>query len=147
MVSKTKIQPFIIGRLESVYGDWFYQPDEEDRKYVVQGKKATKNEYNVAAALEILELDYIFQLSIAGGRMFAFGIVLDFLVMTVPLPTPIWVHSEYWHRGERRAEDIRQQQTVEDFMEGQINPSIEIWADESETVEQALSTLRRVLGY
>jgi hypothetical protein len=56
----------------------------------------------------------------------AFGLVLDFLLMTVPFPTPLWVHGDYWHTGPRRAKDIRQMQIVDDYMKGQVNPGIEV---------------------
>lgn len=127
------------------------QEDDSNRTYYVTDSrnktaKASLNEYNVAMALYRLNYVFEFQVSIAGGRSIAFGIVLDFLVETAPLPTPLWVHGEYWHTGTRRARDLRQQDIVKEYMQGSILEPVEIWGNESETIELAMSTLRRRLG-
>lgn len=126
------------------------QEDDDTRYYHVtdsEGRtfKASRNEYNVAQALDNFGLDFQFQLSIAGGRSLAFGIVLDFLVQTAPLPTPVWVHGEYWHTGERRQRDLEQMDAVKQYMAGSILEPVEIWGMESETVEAATATVRRKL--
>jgi hypothetical protein len=126
------------------------QEDDLDRvKYVTDtyGKtsKASNNEYYVAKALDELGYAYSFQVSIAGGRTLAFGIVLDFLVETVPEYTPLYVHGEYWHSGEKRAKDLRDQETVNEYMGGEIMEPVEIWGDESDTESRALSAVRRKL--
>lgn len=127
------------------------QDDDEDRILFVtdsSGKtsKANKNEYNVSLALVKLGFEFQFQLSIGGGRGRLFGIVLDFLVMTVPEPTPMWVHGEYWHMGERRAKDLRQQDTVREYMQGAINEPVEIWGDQSNTEALALTYVRQAIA-
>lgn len=136
-------------RLRSTY---FFAPQEDDNQRVfyvedMRGRvaRATKNEYNVAQALEAFDLEFTFQLSIAGGRSLAFGIVLDFLVETAPLPTPVWVHGEYWHTGDRRKRDLEQQEVVKQYMEGGILEPVEIWGMESETVELAKRAVREKL--
>ena len=106
-------------------------------------KKATSNEFYVAAALKSVGLEFQFQLSISGGRQMSGGIVLDFLVLTTPLPTPVWVHGEHWHQGNRRANDIKAMQTVETVMAGQSNPGVEIWGSESSDAELAMNAVRR----
>lgn len=129
------------------------KPDEEDAQRVfyvtdMRGRvaKATSNEYYVALALEKLGLEFKFQLSVAGGKSLAFGIVLDFLVMTVPLPTPVWVHGDYWHTGTRRQKDLRQQDIVKQYMAGSILEPVEIWGHESESEAMALASVRRKLA-
>jgi hypothetical protein len=131
----------------------FMAPPQEDdiqREFYVtdsDGKtsKATSNEYYVAKALEILGFEFHFQVSIAGGRSLAFGIVLDFLVETAPLPTPLWVHGEHWHMGERRAKDLRQQDIVKEYMSGSVLEPEEIWGSESDSEQRALAAVRRKL--
>jgi hypothetical protein len=131
----------------------YLKPPQEDdslRVYLVtdvRGRtfKASKNEWNVAQALETVGLEFKFQLSVAGGRSLAFGIVLDFLVETVPLPTPVWVHGEYWHQGDRRARDLRHQDIVREYMQGGILEPVEIWGDESDTAPRALAAVRQKL--
>lgn len=126
------------------------QEDDDQRVYVVtdmrgRTSKASSNEYNVAQALENLNLEFKFQLSVAGGRSLAFGIVLDFLVETAPLPTPVWVHGEYWHQGNKRAKDLRQQDIVREYMQGGILEPVEIWGEESDSVARAEAALREKL--
>ncbi len=127
------------------------QEDDLDRKLYVTdsyGKtnKASSYEFNVAYALEVLKLLFEFQVSIAGGKGRAFGLVLDFLVQTVPRPTPLWVHGDYWHMGNKRAKDLRQQQTVREYLGGEINPHIELWSDQTKTKEVALLYVRQALA-
>ena len=126
------------------------QDDDDLRVYMVTDKrgrttKASKNEYFVALALETIGLEFQFQLSVAGGRQLAFGIVLDFLVDTAPLPTPLWVHGEYWHMGAKRKKDLRQQDIVKEYMAGGILEPVEIWGLESDTASRALSAVRNKL--
>ena len=126
------------------------QEDDSDRTFYVtdsSGKtsKASSNEYYVAEALKTIGFEFQFQVSLAGGRSLAFGIVLDFLVKTAPLPTPLWVHGEHWHMGERRAKDLRQQDIVREYMQGSILEPVEIWGSESDTLERALSSVRKNL--
>jgi hypothetical protein len=126
------------------------QEDDDVRTYYVtdsrgRKSKASSNEYWVAEALRELNLEFQFQLSIAGGRSLAFGIVLDFLVDTAPLPTPVWVHGEHWHTGERRAKDLRQQDIVKEYMQDSILEPVELWGSETDTKDEALAAVRREL--
>jgi hypothetical protein len=134
---------FAFGKMRSMYmvGP---REDDEDRIYQVKGLKATKNEYNVAKALDAMELDYQFQMT-TGKRGQSFTVILDFLVQTVPQPTPLWVHGEHWHMGDRRAKDIRQQTIVDDFLGGAAANPVEIWGDQSDTYERALLYVRKAL--
>ena len=65
--------------------------------FTVQGKDATSYEYNVAYALDKLELPYMFQFIFLGGKAVRGGMVVDFLVLTDPLSTPVWVNGGFWH--------------------------------------------------
>lgn len=129
----------------------YHQParaDDLERIYKVTDasgstRKATSNEKYVADALDKLNLEYDFQMSVAGGRTLAFGIVLDFLVHTRPQNTPVWVHGEHWHQGAKRASDIRAMQTVESYGQGTYRKGVEIWGDESNDPQRALMAVRR----
>jgi hypothetical protein len=120
------------------------QDDDEDRVLLVKGLKATKNEYNVAMALDKLQLDYTFQL-VVGTRGQTGTTILDFLVQTVPQPTPLWVHGEHWHMGDRRARDLRNMATVDQYLGGEAGMGVELWGDETETETLALNAVRRNL--
>ena len=145
---KSRIQSwFQFKGFQSLYNR---KPMSEDvsRIYTVEdstGKvaKATSNEFWVAEALRQVGLDFQFQLSIAGGRGVAFGVVLDFLVLTTPNPTPVWVHGEHWHMGTKRMDDLRAMDTVSNYMRGQVNPGVEIWGSESSNLELASQAVRR----
>lgn len=146
MPSQAKLQDFRYGKLRSTYHQGRDDKALDRKFYVTDARnvtaKATSNEAHVANALSALKLDFYFQMSIEGGKGRAFGLVLDFLVMTVPYPTPIWVHGEHWHTGTRRQKDIYQQSIVYDYMKGELNPPIEIWGTESNSEQMALTALK-----
>ena len=108
-----------------------------------QTKKATSNEKFIADALTKFNLAFQFQMSVGGGRSQSFGIVLDFLVMTRPMPTPLWVHGEFWHQGAQRAADLRAMVTVDTFGQGNYARGVEIWGNESDEPEKAMNAVRR----
>ena len=155
MVEKRRFRPATIQshfQFKQLTSYFHGRPDGKDatRVYRVTDRrgrtsKASSNEYFVAKALETLGFEFAFQLSVAGGRSLSFGIVLDFLVETVPLPTPLWVHGDYWHTGERRQKDLRQQDIVKQFLMDSILEPIEIWGHESNTPEMAQAAVRRKL--
>ncbi len=110
--------------------------------YLVHGKKATKNEFNVAAALDYYELDYMFRVSYFGGHSLVGGIELDFLV-NAPFKTPLEVYGNYFHEGQMANKDRYRQIILERFFN---QPLKIIWGSESETFDQARTAVRRVLG-
>lgn len=122
--------------------------DEAERIYHVTDstgatKRATSNEKYVADALAKLGFTFTFQMSVGGGKSVSGGIVLDFMVDTVPKPTPVWVHGEYWHTGPKKARDLRAQQMVEDLGKGSYNLGVEIWGHESNSQLAAEIAIRR----
>ena len=109
----------------------------------VQGGHASSYEYNVARALDKLGFGYVFQYDIQGGRRLRGGLVVDFLVFTMPLSTPIMVNGDYWHRDESK--EFYARATIDNALRGEANPVITLWGFETETYEAALSTLRKHL--
>lgn len=112
------------------------------RPYQIQGKAATDIEYNVALALDRLGWRYDFQVPFGGGRRRPGGTVVDFIVHTIPLPTPLYVHGEYWHRGEESELD----RILIGKKRGFRLPVI-IYGKEAANVEQARQTLIKKLGF
>ena len=102
--------------------------------------RATLPEYNVALALQTLELVFSFQVEFAQGRRIRGGQVLDFLVYS-PFPIPLQVYGEYWHEGQLAADDslkLAQLRTA-------FNHDVEIiWGKEALTPEDALSACRSI---
>jgi hypothetical protein len=77
-----------------------------DQPVVIHGiVSQSKYENNFAASLEKYEWQYDYQIPLFGGRNVVGGTVLDFLVYTVPLPTPVYIDAEYWHSGTRSEKD------------------------------------------
>lgn len=111
--------------------------------WYIQDKLATSYEYNVARALEKLDLEFEFQVSFFGGRRLRGGIIVDFWVFTKPLPTPLWVHGEYWHKGRQRTIDLMQQATLFAFLAGAAAQGVVLWGQDVETEEKALRACRR----
>ena len=62
-------------------------------------------EWRFILALLFYKLDFAYQYEIAGGRARRGGQVLDFLVFTKPLYTPVHIVGEYWHSGENKLDD------------------------------------------
>lgn len=102
----------------------------------------SKNEINVAVALDRLDLDYIFQYQVGlpGVRG---SQVIDFLVYTVPSPTPLFVHGRYWHEGRMGAEDALKMAELTSHSRGKWADPVILWGEDTETVEDAVAALRK----
>ena len=111
--------------------------------FTVQGKTATSYEWNFGWAFDKLKLLYIFQFVFFGGRSVRGGIVLDYLVLTNPLSTPVWLNGGIWHQGKRAAEDSYQQALLYFVARGELNRPITLWDPDLITKEAALSAARR----
>lgn len=113
--------------------------------YEVRGKAASSYEYNFARAQDYYEIDYLFQVDYWGGRRFRGGMVLDFLSFTVPLYTPVFINSEYWHSGKQQEVDFLQQILLNSIFRGRLRPALVLWGKDVGTFEDAKSTVRRKL--
>ena len=110
----------------------------------IQGHVADSlNEINVALALDRLDYEYIFQyqLGLPGVRG---SQVIDFLVFSVPLPTPLFVHGRYWHGTKQKAEDELKFAEIKSITRNQWADPVIIWEEDSTTVEDAFVTLRKL---
>jgi len=121
------------------------KPEKEEDTGLINGQQAgSKLEWRVSKALDALKLDYKYQLPIGGGRMFAGGFVVDFLVYTHPLPTPLECLGEYWHGGTK--DDVSYRMTkIESMMGGSAGKPAAIWEHEARTIPEAYKTLKRKL--
>ena len=73
-----------------------------DQPVIIHGIVSTsKYENNYAGSLEKYGWEYDYQVSLFGGRDVVGGTVVDFIVKSVPLPTPVYVGSRHWHSGAR----------------------------------------------
>lgn len=102
------------------------------------------NEYNVAMALAQLGLDFEFQYYFGLARVKGSQII-DFLVKTVPKPTPLNVHGTYWHTGRYAAEEQVKMAAVNHRMRGIWAEMVIVWENETETIEDAIEAVRKAL--
>lgn len=116
-----------------------------DQMFVKGQKAGSAPEWRVAKALDKLGVDYIYQYSVDGGRT-AGGQVIDFFAYTVPLPTPIYVQGEYWHRLANSFADAIKQVRARDVFGASANMPVLVWEKDLGSVDEAYSKLKQVLG-
>ncbi len=114
-----------------------------DVGYTIAGSDATDIEWRVAVVLERLGLFFIFQYALMGGRSTRGGIVLDFLVLTDPLSTPLDIRGAYWHQPKQRIEDDLGLALA--MSRGNYAEPVIIYGGELQSIEQAYATVRREL--
>ena len=100
-------------------------------------------EYRVSKALDMLKLDYKYQIPLGGGRLFRGGLVLDFLVYTHPLSTPLEALGDYWHGGTK--DDVSLRLANIKRMMGNVAEPVAIWEYEARTIPDAYKNLKRKL--
>lgn len=105
----------------------------------------SKEEYWVSLALDKLDLSYQFQYPIAGGKTRRGGQMLDFMVYTKPLPTPVAVQGKYWHSGKHEQDTVFNVAKINQQLRGRCMPVVEIWDYELPTPERALVVVRERL--
>lgn len=108
----------------------------------------SKEEYWVALALWKLKIDFIFQYQLFGGRRYKGGQVVDFWVLTHPLPTPIFVQGWYFHYGtaERAAQSRMNLMYIESRLNGKARKPVEVLDLEIPTPDDAYFVVKRKLG-
>jgi len=139
------LRTYSLGKARPYYPNFNKPEDLAAQTYEIQGKGASLNEYNVALGLESMGYEYEFQVDLFGGRRELGGAVLDFLVVTVPLPTPLLVQGDYWHSGIDHEKDLLLMARIESELGGEMNPPVELWSYQTATPEIALFWLRRYL--
>jgi hypothetical protein len=119
----------------------------DERPELIHGQEpGSLEELRTARALEKYGWNYDYQVSYFGGRRIAGGIVLDFLVFTVPLPTPVPVYGSYWH-GSRQAErDKLQELLLQASFHNQLAPMISFTEDMVDTQELADASVLKHFG-
>lgn len=80
------------------------------------------------------------QVPIAGGRSIRGGQVLDFVLYT-PIPIPIEVNGDYWHRDS--GEEFTDLVTIINIYGRE---PVVIWGDEAKTDDEALAVVVRKIG-
>jgi hypothetical protein len=104
--------------------------------------QASLNEYNVALALQKLELRFMFQVEIFGGKSLRGGQVLDFLVWN-PFPIPLQVFGDYYHTAQLGANDNYNLALLRNYYGREVEI---IWGTDSKTPEDALSACSSIFS-
>ncbi len=112
--------------------------------YRVQGKSATSYEWNTAKALDNFGFTYQFQVSFAGGRRFSGGQVVDFLVNTTPMQTPLFVNGDYWHRDPTK--EFYQQSMLDYYSGGTLNKVVTLWGADTKTLDDAMLSIGKMFA-
>jgi hypothetical protein len=122
-------------------------PEEMPEGAQIQGKGVSSIlEWRVALALDKFGWEYIYQLGVAGGRSLRGGQVIDFLVLTIPLPTPLYVHGEYWHGGKQSAKDALERIMFSAYMHGRMQLPVILWGAQLQTQEMADQAILKLFG-
>lgn len=117
----------------------------EGGRYLVKGIVVDSiNEANVAMALDRLEFGYEYQYDF-GIQGVAGSQVIDFLVETLPRPTPLFVHGEYWHTGSYAINETMKMEQIKSTMRGTWADPVVIWGEQCETVDDAFVNLQTLL--
>jgi hypothetical protein len=108
----------------------------------VQDKDASMYAFYMAVALDYYQLGFVFQYAIEGGWMRSGGQVIDFMVATKPLITPLEVNEEYWHKDEAH-EALMASKIREALGPGYADPKA-VWGEECDTQEKAMTAVWRL---
>ncbi len=101
-------------------------------------------EWRVAQSLSRFRIPFDFKFEIFDSSVRG-GIVLDFLVKTRPLSTPLEVYGQYWHKGERSSKERIRDVIIEDYFRGNSLPLLIFFASDLQTQEMADAKVRREL--
>lgn len=91
------------------------------------------------------KVEFIYQMDIKGGRSIAGGQVLDFMMITKPLMTPVSIKGKYWHSGKVEVEDIIREATIAELYKGQAFPVVTVYDYELPDLDTAKEVFRRVI--
>ncbi len=121
-------------------------PQEVEQMGLIQGKKpGSMYEWRLARALETNGYEYDYQVSVAGGRAMRGGQVIDFLVHTVPMFTPLFADGEYWHTGQLAREDSYKRAFIDAEWSGIWNTWVSLFGPDLHSQEAANQAVRRLL--
>ena len=122
--------------------NYTYAPEEEGLIGEIQGQTpGSTEEWRVANALWRFDIPFIYQFEIFDSSVRG-GIVLDFLVQTSPLSTPLEVYGKYWHRGERSSEERLRDVIIDSYFRGQAQPLLIFFASDLQDQEMADAKVR-----
>ena len=105
-----------------------------------------EQEFFVARALWKLGHSFRYQVPMLQMPGVRGGQVIDFVVDTPPLPTPILYHGDFWHYGTMAAEDYYNLVTLTHALRGFMTTPVVIWGKDVSTYDAIYAYLRVHIG-
>jgi hypothetical protein len=134
-----------VGRRRRAQPGIEFEKPEQEKIGLINGQTPdSKEEWWVAKALWQLNLDFLYQFNLFGGRGVRGGQVLDFLVFTQPLSTALQIFGQYWHSGQMGSEDKFKLALLEDYFAGQATVEV-LWAADLIDMDTTLVKVRELL--
>ena len=103
-------------------------------------------EWYTAVALVRYGWTFGYQISFFGGTRIAGGQRLDFMVYTLPLPTPLYVYGPHWHERKRMDRDNLQRQMLYNRLRGSIRRPVVFDEKHVSSQEVAFQSVFRTFG-
>lgn len=103
-------------------------------------------EYRFAVGLYKRDLKFDFQFPVSGGRSVRGGTIIDFLVQTAPLPTPVFIDGEYWHARSQQQQDEFLRAQIVSIFKGAVRDPVSIAAGLLKTQEATDTIIRKLFG-
>lgn len=122
-----------------------FLPVEQPRPTVQGIVIGSQEELRVAIALDKYNWTFEYQEPFFGGHTRSGGFVVDFIVHTVPLWTPLWVHGEYWHQGAQLERDKLNEVLLRSRLRG-YGMGVTLWGKDLETQDEANQAILREFG-
>ena len=112
----------------------------------IQGRRATSfPEWRVAVALHKIEMPFRYQVNFFGGNRTLGGQRVDFMVLTKPYATPLFVDGDYWHgSASQRERDKLKRATLVNALGGTVLKPIVLMGSELQTQEEADRRIRDI---
>jgi hypothetical protein len=112
---------------------------------LVDGRNpGSKYEWYTALALWGAGIDFQYQVPVFGGKAVVGGQVIDFLVNTLPLPTPLFVDGQHWHEGQLAAQDLFKRDYLDWNKKGVWEPHQSLFGPQVSSKEAAVESIRRM---
>lgn len=103
-------------------------------------------EYRVALSLTKFHWQFLYQYPIFGGRQVRGGQVVDFMVITTPLMTPLFVQGSYWHNSTRAKQDDWNLLVLNSYFRGIYAEAVQVYEDQLQTQEDSDEIILELFG-
>lgn len=122
------------------------KPAEEITMRPIHGQwPDSRDELVVSIALDRMQMEYDYQVYTPGIVGVQGTYSIDFLVFTLPMPTPLEVKGKHWHEGLLGIDDELREAEINEQYSRRWKEIVSIDTANTQTVEQATIELKRLL--